>query len=218
MCWNSCRRNLVWFPDPSGYVSGVGGASTRRRREGFGELAWIYGSMARFQPSILLRQRMPHRATRFQILLIGNIFSRCHYTLKWLVVLFRIDGRKLNFWNLEQWLTNCVQILKTKFMRLKCHGSTQAAGNSPDPPSPLSGNQTRRNPLWPSLHHPYYFTLHPSLDLSFSFLPLPYLPSYAYAPFQVLKRHGIKGPQPLPIFGNYKEIHKVVCRMILLEI
>jgi len=33
--------------------------------------------------------------------------------------------------------------------------------------------------------------------------------SYAYAPFQVLKRYGIKGPQPVPFYGNYKEAEKV---------
>ena len=73
-------------------------------------------------------------------------------------------------------------------------------------------NSCRRSPLWRSLHPSIFLSLsslHPSL--SFSFLPLPLLPSYAYAPFQVLKRHGIKGPQPVPIYGNYKEINKVVC-------
>lgn len=32
--------------------------------------------------------------------------------------------------------------------------------------------------------------------------------SWAYAPFQVLKRHGIKGPQPSLFFGNYKDIRQ----------
>ena len=55
----------------------------------------------------------------------------------------------------------------------------------------------------------------PFIHLS-SFLPLlsppsfVFLPSYAYAPFQVLKRYGIKGPQPVPFYGNYKEAEKVV--------
>jgi len=35
--------------------------------------------------------------------------------------------------------------------------------------------------------------------------------SYVYAPFQFLKRYGIKGPQPLPYFGNYMDISKSVC-------
>ena len=35
--------------------------------------------------------------------------------------------------NLEQLLTNCVQVLKAKFVRLKCHRSAQVASNSPDP-------------------------------------------------------------------------------------
>ena len=39
----------------------------------------------------------------------------------------------------------------------------------------------------------------------------PYSSSYVYAPFQFLKRYGIKGPQPLPYFGNYMDISKLVC-------
>jgi len=35
--------------------------------------------------------------------------------------------------------------------------------------------------------------------------------SYIYAPFQFLKRYGIKGPQPLPFYGNCKDISKLVC-------
>jgi len=51
-----------------------------------------------------------------------------------------------------------------------------------------------------------------SSSLSNWLLPFPYLlPSYAYAPFQVLKRCGIKGPQPKPFYGSYKEIRKLVC-------
>jgi len=43
-------------------------------------------------------------------------------------------------------IDHCVQVLKAKFMRLNCHGSVQAAGNSPgpslSPPLERSGNQT----------------------------------------------------------------------------
>ena len=42
----------------------------------------------------------------------------------------------------------------------------------------------------------------------FFVLLLSFSSSWAYAPFQVLKHHGIKGPQPLPFFGNYKEIRE----------
>ena len=63
----------------------------------------------------------------------------------------------------------------------------------------------------------YYFCETFFLSLLFFFLsdwllPFPYLlPSYAYAPFQVLKRYGIKGPQPKPFYGSYQEIQKLVC-------
>ena len=33
---------------------------------------------------------------------------------------------------------------------------------------------------------------------------------FFYAPYQVLKRCGIKGPTPVPFFGNYREIYKMV--------
>ena len=33
---------------------------------------------------------------------------------------------------------------------------------------------------------------------------------FAYAPFQVLKNCGIKGPTPVPFFGNYKDKVKMV--------
>ena len=33
---------------------------------------------------------------------------------------------------------------------------------------------------------------------------------FTYAPYQVLKRCGIKGPTPMPFFGNYREEVKMV--------
>ena len=33
---------------------------------------------------------------------------------------------------------------------------------------------------------------------------------FAYAPYQVLKRCGIKGPTPVPFFGNYREETRMV--------
>ena len=33
---------------------------------------------------------------------------------------------------------------------------------------------------------------------------------FAYAPYQVLKNCGIKGPKPVPFFGNYREETKMV--------
>ena len=33
MCWNSCRRNLVWFPDPSGLCF-WGGRGKHTEKEG----------------------------------------------------------------------------------------------------------------------------------------------------------------------------------------
>lgn len=33
---------------------------------------------------------------------------------------------------------------------------------------------------------------------------------FIYAPYQVLKRYGIKGPTPVPFFGNYREVAKMV--------
>ena len=33
---------------------------------------------------------------------------------------------------------------------------------------------------------------------------------FAYAPYQVWKRFGIKGPSPVPFFGNYRELAKMV--------
>ena len=35
---------------------------------------------------------------------------------------------------------------------------------------------------------------------------------FAYAPFQVLKNYGIKGPTPVPFFGDYKDKVKMVMR------
>ena len=29
---------------------------------------------------------------------------------------------------------------------------------------------------------------------------------FVYAPYQVLKRCGIKGPTPVPFFGNYRQL------------
>jgi hypothetical protein len=31
-----------------------------------------------------------------------------------------------------------------------------------------------------------------------------------YSPYQVLKSYGIKGPAPIPFFGNYREEAKMV--------
>ena len=33
---------------------------------------------------------------------------------------------------------------------------------------------------------------------------------YCYAPYQVLKRYGIKGPTPLPLIGHYAAVSKWV--------
>ena len=33
---------------------------------------------------------------------------------------------------------------------------------------------------------------------------------FSYAPYQLLKSYGIKGPTPIPFFGNYREEAKMV--------
>ncbi len=42
------------------------------------------------------------------------------------------------------------------------------------------------------------------LELFFS------LSRYFYAPYQIWKKYGIKGPTPVPFFGNYREESKMV--------
>ena len=37
---------------------------------------------------------------------------------------------------------------------------------------------------------------------------------FFYAPYQILRRCGIKGPTPVPFFGNYRQISKMVIEAI----
>ncbi len=39
---------------------------------------------------------------------------------------------------------------------------------------------------------------------------------YIYAPYQILKWSGIKGPTPIPFFGNYFQIQKQVNHYLFL--
>lgn len=39
---------------------------------------------------------------------------------------------------------------------------------------------------------------------------------FYYAPYQLFKSYGIKGPAPIPFFGNYREEAKMVRQLVLI--